>query len=87
MRTIIPHIIYMREPIKIKIKNIHSFLEINPACCYSCVSFDNCPGESRGDFFEKNFFFLNYFAYYICKDKTSPKRACLIHKKQEETIC
>lgn len=54
MWTIIPHIIYRREPIKIKIKNIHSFLETTRLFVIVVVSFDNCPGESRGNFFEKN---------------------------------
>ena len=54
MRTIIPHIIYRREPIKIKNKK-HTFLSWNKSRLFVIVvvSFDNCPGESRGDFFWK----------------------------------
>lgn len=52
MRAIIPHIICRREPIKIK-KNTYSFLETSRLFVIVVVSFDNCPCESRGDFFEK----------------------------------
>lgn len=52
MRTRILHITCRREPIKIK-KNTYSFLETTRLFVIVVVSFDNCPGESRGDFFLK----------------------------------
>lgn len=63
MRTRILHIIcrrckppesYIHAGTNKNKKNIHSFLETTRLFVIVVVSFDNCPGESRGDFLKKN---------------------------------